>query len=80
MNDSLDIKIVRSIADELRIDISQLTFETKPYDIVEWDSMKNILIFLLIEQEFSPGITFNEYSSCENIGELISCIKVRSKK
>ncbi len=79
MNDSLDLKIVKSIADELRIDNSQLTLETKPHDIVEWDSMTNILIFLLIEQQFAPGITFNEYSSCQNIGDLIACIKVKSK-
>ena len=75
MNNSLDLKIIKTIADELRLDISQLTSETKPYDIVEWDSMNNTLIFLLIEQQFSPGLTFDEYSSCENIGELIACIK-----
>ena len=75
MNNSLDLKIIKMIADELRIDISQLTLETKPYDIVEWDSMNNTLIFILIEQQFSPGLTFDEYSSCQNIGELIACIK-----
>ena len=82
MNDSLDLKIIKTIADELRLDVSQLTLETKPYDIVEWDSMTNTLIFLLIEQKFSPGLTFDEYSSCQNIGELITFIKssqVKSK-
>ena len=75
MTNSLDLKIIKTIADELRLDISQLTMETKPYDFVEWDSMNNTLIFLLIEQQFSPGLTFDEYSSCKNIGELIACIK-----
>ena len=75
MNDSLDLKIIQTIAEELRLDISELTLETKPYDIVEWDSMNNTMIFLLIEQQFSPGLTFDEYSSCKNIGELIACIK-----
>ena len=75
MNNSLAPKIIKTIADELRLDISQLTLETKPYDIVEWDSMNNTLIFLLIEQQLSPGLTFDEYSSCKNIGELIDCIK-----
>ena len=82
MNDSLDLKIIKTIAEELRLDFSQLTLETKPYDIVEWDSMTNTLIFLLIEQKFSPGLTFDEYSSCQNIGELITFIKgsqVKSK-
>ena len=78
MDDSLDLKIIKSIAEELRLDISQLSLETKPYDVAEWDSMTNILIFLLIEQNFSPGITFNEYSSCKNIGELIACIKSKN--
>tara|TARA_B100000214_G_C23506384_1_gene418543 strand:- start:198 stop:434 length:237 start_codon:yes stop_codon:yes gene_type:complete len=78
MDDSLDLKIIKSIADELRLDISKLTLGTKPYDVVEWDSMTNILIFLLIEQNFSPGITFNEYSACKNIGELIACIKSKN--
>ncbi len=80
MNNSLDLKIIKTIAEELRIDISQLTLETKPYNIVEWDSMNNTLIFLLIEQQFSPGLTFEEYSSCQNIGELIACIKSNSIK
>ncbi len=75
MNNSLDRKIIKTIAEELRVDISELNLETKPYDIVEWDSMTNTLIFLLIEQKFSPGLTFDDYSSCQNIGELISCIK-----
>ena len=77
MNDSLDRKIIKTIADELRIDISKLTLTTKPYDIIEWDSMNNTLIFLLIEQKFSPGLTFDDYMSCQNIGELIACIKSR---
>ena len=80
MNDSLDLKIIKTIANELRLDISQLKLETKPYDIVEWDSMNNTLIFLLIEQKFAPGLTFDEYSLCQNIGELIACIKSRSIK
>ena len=75
MNNSLDLKIIKTIADELKLDISQLTLETKPYDIIEWDSINNTTIFLLIEQQFSPGLTFDEYSSCKNIGELIACIK-----
>ena len=80
MNNSLAPKIIKTIADELRLDISQITLETKPYDIVEWDSMTNTLIFLLIEQKFSPGLTFDEYSSCKNIGELIACIESRKIK
>ena len=80
MNNSLAPKIIKTIADELRLDISQLTLATKPYDIVEWDSMTNTLIFLLIEQQFSPGLTFDEYSSCKNIGELIACIKSNKMK
>ena len=75
MNDSLELKIIETIADELKIDISQLSLESKPYDIIEWDSMNNTLIFLIIEQKFSPGLTFDEYSSCQNIGELIAYIK-----
>ena len=80
MTNSLDLKIIKTIADELRLDISQLTLETTPYDIVEWDSMNNTLIFLLIEQKFSPGLTFDEYSSCKNIGELIAFIKSSKMK
>tara|TARA_B100000579_G_scaffold426529_1_gene433887 strand:+ start:167 stop:424 length:258 start_codon:yes stop_codon:yes gene_type:complete len=80
MDNSLDLKIIKIIADELRLDYSQLTLETKPYDIVEWDSLKNTLIFLLIEQQFSPGLTFDEYSSCHNIGELIGYIKSNKNK
>ena len=80
MNNSLDLKIIKTIAEELRLDISQLTLETKPYDIVEWDSMNNVLIFLLIEQQFSPGLTFDEYAACKDIGELIDCIKSSKMK
>ena len=80
MNNSLDRKIIKTIAEELRVDISELNLETKPYDIVEWDSMTNTLIFLLIEQKFSPGLTFDDYSSCQNIGELIAFIKSRKLK
>ena len=78
MNNSLDIKIIKTIAEELKLDISELTLETRPYDIVEWDSINNTLIFILIEQQFSPGLTFDEFSSCQNIGELIACIKSKS--
>ena len=80
MNNSLDLKIIKTIAEELKLDILQLTLETKPYDIVEWDSIHNTLIFLLIEEQFSPGLTFDEYSSCKNIGELIACIESRKIK
>ena len=80
MHDSLDLQIIKTIADELRVDILQLTLKTKPYDIVEWDSMNNTLIFLLIEEQFSPGLTFDDYSSCQNIGELIACVKSSLRK
>ena len=68
---SKKIKIIHTISNILDIDDSMLNSDTTPQDFIEWDSLANMNIYVSLCDELNSKLTFEEYSSCLSIGDLI---------
>ena len=69
-------KLIKSIAKILDIESKYLTFETKPTDIIEWDSLENMCIFVMIDEEFDKEISFEKYCECSTIKDLVYLLEL----
>lgn len=52
----------------------QMSENTKPNDILGWDSLSNAMILTSIEQEFSVKFKFSDMIAWKTIGELADII------
>ncbi len=68
-------KILEIISSILDIDISKLDNSTTPQDLIEWDSLANMNIFVSLADEINSNLTYEEYSKCSNIGDLLEKFK-----
>ena len=58
---------------------SALSRSTKPSDLPTWDSLSNAVVFVAIQNKFCDDLAFDEYVSCQTLGELADLLVQRSK-
>jgi acyl carrier protein len=63
-------KLIELISEILDIDESELTPESGPHEIEEWDSVNTLRILTAIESEWNIRLTLEEYNKAQNIKEL----------
>ncbi|WP_251212539.1 acyl carrier protein [Adlercreutzia murintestinalis] len=64
-------KIFRDVFDDDEI---VLTAETTADDIEDWDSLAQITLITVIEDEFGIRFAASEISSLQNVGEMVEVI------
>ncbi len=52
----------------------EIKLETTADDILEWDSLKHIVIILAIETHFQIKFNPNQLSNMQNIGDMVNII------
>lgn len=52
-----------------------LTDDTTAEDVEEWDSLSQIMLITEIEGHFKIKLEAKEVMECDNIGDMIECIK-----
>ena len=57
--------ILETISEILDIEKDILKDETKPYDIIEWDSLANMNIFVSLNDHPEIDIDFPKYIACK---------------
>ena len=58
----------------LEIDTAEVTRETSPDTVNQWDSLNHINICTAVSQEFSIPITTEEMTSMRNVGDLVKLL------
>ena len=64
-------EIFRDLFDDNQLEISE---NTTPMDIEDWDSLSNIDIVLMVESEFNIKISTKEMANFITVGDLIEII------
>ena len=64
-------EIFRDLFDDNKLEISE---NTTPMDIEDWDSLSNIDIVLMVESEFNIKISTKEMANFITVGDLIEII------
>ena len=70
--------ILETIAEILDVDRSILKEQLKPYEVLEWDSLANMNIFVSLNDHPEIELDFQQYLNCKNIKELINIIDKRN--
>ena len=52
-----------------------LNYETTANDILEWNSLKHLILIIAIEKQFKIKFSPLDLASMQNIGEMIKTIK-----
>ena len=71
MNISLVIEVFNDILD---LETGQLTQESTPEDIDEWDSMANVNIIVALEQEFKIKFKLEDIQDAKTVNDFIALV------
>lgn len=71
MNISSIIEIFNDILD---LEAGQLTQESSPEDIVEWDSMANVNIIVALEEEFKIKFKLEDIQDAKTVNDFINLV------
>ena len=71
MNISLVIEVFNDILD---LETGQLTQESTPEDIDEWDSMANVNIIVALEEEFKIKFKLEDIQDVKTVNDFINLV------
>jgi acyl carrier protein len=57
-----------------------ISFESKPADIHEWDSLTHVLLLSKIEKKFAIKFSLDDMLSFENIGDICNSVSRKTQQ
>jgi len=67
------------VSEVFGVDEEDVTPDTSPETIDNWDSMNHLKLVTAIEEEFSINLTMNEVESITNVGTLMDVVQSYAK-
>ena len=64
--------VVATVAKILDVEIIELNLNTKPTDLIEWDSFANMQIWIELTERTKKSIDYNQYIKCSCLQDLIT--------
>lgn len=71
----MEEKIIKLIAEVLKVPVSEITPDLEIGELDEWDSLRNVTIFAELEKHFDIRITQDMLVDLENVEDIISLVK-----
>jgi acyl carrier protein len=71
--------IIRELKEILELEDQELTLEDNFRDFDCWDSIANISVIAMLDEEFNININSQDLKQINTVGELIEEVKKRSK-
>ncbi len=75
----MEEKIIKLIADILQVPVSEVTVDTEIGELDEWDSLRNVAIFMEIQKQFNISITQAMLVDLENVADIIDLVEDLTK-
>lgn len=75
MMDNINDRLFKLISDVLQIDISDVNENLSPENSPQWDSLKNIMLLMAIEEEFDFRFTDEEMTKRLNASSILEILK-----
>ncbi len=72
---NMEEKVIEIISRVLEVSKDEITLDTEIGELDEWDSLRNVQIFVELEKEFSVKITQSMLVDLENVADIIDMIK-----
>lgn len=68
------IQKLEELFKEVFLEVPTLTSETTADDIEEWDSLTNVALIVMIEEQFNIRFSTGEVETYKNVGDLCAAI------
>lgn len=75
----MEESIKEIVSEVFGVDEEDVTPDTSPETIDNWDSMNHLKLVTAIEEEFSINLTMNEVESITNVGTLMDVVQSYAK-
>ena len=74
MSDTLSriAEVIRDLFDDYD---GAITRDTAAVDIEEWDSLANVQLMVMVEQQFGVQFATTEIQSFQNVGDMIDAVE-----
>jgi len=76
MTDTRD-RVVNVIAAVLNVPPAELSDRSSPDDIESWDSMKQLQLFLAVEEEFGVQLPADAADTLQTVGAIVNAVTER---
>ena len=74
MKKNIELQIKKILSKNLKVNIKLIKDTSKAKDFEQWDSLKNINIFLNLKK-IKKNINLSDYNKCKKVLDIISLIK-----
>ena len=71
----MEDKVKEIIARVLQVPVEEVENETEIGELDEWDSLRNLTIFVELQKEFDFKITQDMLMDLENVADIIDLVK-----
>ena len=75
----MEEKVKEIIARVLQVPVEQIENDTEIGELDEWDSLRNLTIFVELQKEFDIKITQDMLMDLENVADIIDLVKNLAK-
>ena len=75
----MEEKVKEIIARVLQVPVEEVENETEIGELDEWESLRNLTIFVEIQKEFNIEITQDMLMDIENVDDIINLVKNLAK-
>jgi len=80
MNAALEQRVFEVVATVLNIPIPQLTADSGPESLAQWDSMTHLTLVLALESEFGFGFSDDEVTDMLSVGLICRIVADRASE
>tara|TARA_B100000963_G_C22489638_1_gene608644 strand:+ start:377 stop:601 length:225 start_codon:yes stop_codon:yes gene_type:complete len=74
MKKKIEIQVKKILSKELKVNIDLIKDTSKAKDFKQWDSLKNVNIFLRLKK-IKKNINLSNYNKCKKVLDIINLIK-----
>lgn len=71
----IEEKVIAIVAEVLQLPVDRLTSELTMGDIVEWDSLRQMLIVVELEKRFSVTFDVEQLFDVHSIGDFVTLVQ-----
>ena len=75
----MEEKVKEIIARVIQVPVEEVENETEIGELDEWDSLRNLTIFVELQKEFNIKITQDMLMDLENVDDIIDLVKNLAK-
>ena len=80
MNDAVELGVRQVAADVFNLPLNQVTAETSPRTVENWDSVQHLNFVLALEETMGIGLAPEDIEQIRSVGDAIDVVRKKREK